>query len=340
MSSMSTLSQLKAALIAILVAVLVWLFAEGESLATRTVDMTVSLHSDPGGDLVIKPEDPNFRGVARVRLEATTRLLDTVANAVGDRLVLTPGTPGVPTEPGERRVVDLREALSNLPELKGLGSTVVDVQPRQIVVRVTRLVTREMPVRVELPQGFDLPLDGEPTLATGTVMVRAPEQALAAIPEGTFIPAKVSEEQVRRLKSDGPQTVTATAQLPVGLRSVTPVTLTPETLGVTLRIRSRVETLKLATVPVWYSLPPTEDGGKWNVQVQDKFLSDVSITGPSEEIQRIRAGQAGVKAVVELSSDDLSKGVTSKQATFTGLPAGLSANAPSTTVRLRISQRP
>jgi hypothetical protein len=340
MNTTETISQLKAAVIAVVVAVLVWIFAEGESLATRSIDMTVAIASDPAGDLIIRPVDPNFRGIARVRLEATVRMLDTVTAAVGEKITLTPGTPGVPNEPGDQRVIDLREVMSNLPELKGYGSTVADVQPKSIVVSVTRLVTRDLPVRLEMPAGVNVPLDGEPTLALKTATIRGPEPALAAIPEGSVLVARVTEEQLRRLKSDGPQTIAAQLQVPLGLRSASPVTLVPETVNVTLRFRSSVETLKLATVPVWFSMPPTEDNGRWGVQIQDKFLSDVTLSGPSEEIARVRAGQTLVKAMVELSSDDLSKGITSKQATFVGLPPSLSVSAPSTTVRVKISTRP
>jgi hypothetical protein len=97
-------------------------------------------------------------------------------------------------------------------------------------------------------------------------------------------------------------------------------------------------------VPVWYSLPPTEDGSKWIIEIQDKFLTDVAITGPGEDVQRIRAGQVAVKAMIEFASDELERAANDKspitrQASFAGLPPGLAASVGDSSVRVKVTRR-
>jgi hypothetical protein len=340
MASTTFISHLKTIALATVVSTLVWIFAEGESLQSKSMDITATFPTEPTSPVVIRPEDPHFRGTARVRLEATARSLEMATTAVGSKLRLVPGSPGVPSEPGNQRVVDLREAVAAMPELKALGVSVTDVQPRSVVVKVIRMVGRELPVRVEL--GADVPTDGDPISVPATVTVRMPESAMTGLPEGAAIIAGVSEEDIRRIRGDGPQTVPATLRVPAALNGVEPVIIQPDTCTVNLRVRRKVETYKIPTVPVWYSLPPTEDGNKWSIEMLDKFLTDVTLTGPSDEIARVRAtgpGQLIVKAMVELSSDDLQNGIASKTVTFPGLPPGVTAASNATSVRVKIGKR-
>src|SRR5262249_31428225 len=158
-------------------------------------------------------------------------------------------------------------------------------------------------------------------------------------PEGAAAVAMVSEQDLRRLRGDGEQTVQAFVRPPdqVMWPAIDPIVVTPERGTVTLRPRRKVDSMKL-NVPVWVSRPSAK-GGEWSVDVQDTELTDVVLTGPAEELQRIRSGQVPVHAMIELTSDDLEKGVSSKVATFPGLPAGVSASA--NVVRLRgVTRRP
>lgn len=332
----SPVSHIKSAILATLIAALVWIFAEGESLASRTVVVPVVFPAEASSDVVIRLEDPSFTGTVRVRLEGTARTIDLAATAVGGRIRLTPGLPGVPNEPGERRVVDLREAISNTPELKDLGSTVAEVEPRVVVVQVLKMVSRELPVRVEF--GAEIALDGDPVVAPPSVTLRLPEYAAAKVPEGAVATATVPEAEIRRFRADGAQTVSVPIKPPPALGAVDPLLISPESCTVTVRLRRKLETYKVPSIPVWFSLPPTEDGSKWSVQIVDKFLTDVMLTGPADDVQRVRAGQATIKGLVELSTEDLERAVSSKPVTFTGLPAGVSVGG-SPTVRLKIGRR-
>ncbi len=325
-------SRLKSALLAAMIAVLVWVFAEGESISSRSVIATVNFASEPVGDLLIRPDDPAFHGTASVTLEGTTRTIDAAAMIVGNKFRLAPGVAGVPMTPGEARYVDLREALSSLPELRDIGSTVASVEPRRVNVHVIRLVSRELPVHVEL--GAAVVLDSEPVCMPATITIRVPEGMAGRIPEGATISATIADADLHQLRADVPQSVSAIVRAPEGLAGVENVVFSAEQVSVTLRLKRTVDTIKVPTVPVWFSMPPNEDSGKWIVELQDKFITDVTLSGPSDQLQRIRSGEWPVKAMIELSSDDLAKGIQSKLAVFPDLPPGVSAAANSQIVRL------
>lgn len=324
MSVSTPISQLRSAAMAALVAMLIWVFAEGESISSRTVMATVNFPTEPTGDVLIRAQDPNFRGSASVRLEGTTRTIDNAAAFVGSRIRLIPGSSGVPSTPG-KGAVDLREAISNMPELRGLGSTVASVEPKQVMVEVIKLVSREVPVRVEFPP--DLALEGEAVASPANITVRVPEAELGRLGEGAFAVAFLDSFDLRRLRSESTVSIQVLVRAPESLAGVVPLIVTPEQVAVSVRMQRRVETLKIPTVPVWFSLPPTEDAGKWVVELQDKFLTDVTLTGPVEELAKVRTGQITMRAMIELSTDDLEKGVTSKPAIFPGLPPGVTAAA-------------
>lgn len=340
-----TTATIKTIFLAAVIAVLVWVFAEGESLSSRTLVVSVAFPVEASNDLVIRPEDANFRGQIRVRLEATTRTLDAAALAVGGvggTIRLMPGAPGVPATPGLRQVVELREAIGAIPELRALGSTVAEVEPRQVLVDVIKMASRELPIRVEMPRDNAPALDGEPTVAPVMATLRVPESLLARLPDGgagASVTATVGESEVRRLRPEGAQTVVIPLRPPPELDGFGPVVLIPESASVLLRVRRKVETMRIATVPVWYSLPPTDDAASVSIQIDDRFLTDVTLTGPADELTRVRSGTLSVKAMIELSSEDLTKPSVVKPAQFPGLPPGVTASAAGQNVRVRIEKR-
>jgi hypothetical protein len=330
-------SQVKSAVLATVIALLVWVFAEGESLASRTVTVAVQFPPDATPDLLIQPDDPNFRGEARVRIEGTLRSLETAAGEIGALLRLAPGSPGVPSQPGEKLVVDLREAVGSLEGLRGLGASVVDVEPKQVIVRAVRLSTRRVPVRPALGPGLD---DRDAAVTPAQVTLRLPEADLPRVPaELEARPLDPDPQNPARPRPEGLQTVPAQVVIPPALAGVRPLTISPETVSISYRPGRRTETLRLPSVPVWYSLPPTEDAARWSITIEDKFLSDVALAGPPEEIARIAAGKLPVKALIELSTEDLERGAATKPALFPALPPGVTATPRDPAVRVKVARR-
>jgi hypothetical protein len=340
MPATASFPQLRAALLAALIAVMIWAFAEGESVSTRNLVVPVSFPRQPVGDVVIRP-DPSFTGVVKVRLEGTTRTIDTAAGVLMREVRLTPGKPGVPDAPGKSSV-DLRAAIGGIPELAELKSSLAEIEPRTVPVEVIRLVNREVPVRAQLDG--EASLDVEPTCSPANVTIRVPAEEAHRITEGASAVAVVGQQALHRLHlaagNGGAQTVVGVVRPPDEAEGIEPLLITPEQVTVSLRLKARVETFKVSVVPVWVGLPASEDAGKWVVDVQDKAITDVVVIGPAEAIEAVRSGKSVLRAMVELTREDLEKGVTSKAATFPGLPPGVTASADSQIVRIqRIARR-
>lgn len=346
-------SVFKAAILALLVSALIWVWAEGETLSPRSVVVTLAFPEDPANELVVRPEDPGWSRNVTVKLEGPVRATDQAATLMGSRLKLSSTMRGMPSQPGQSISLDLREAISGLPNLA--PGTVAGVEPRTVLVRAVRMVTRELPVRVDLPK--QLAIDGDPVVTPPAVQLRIPESVAAAMDETSTTPgavgpgpvaiASISQSDLASLRGDGPQTLQAPVRLPPALLAASdigPIAATPEKVSITFRVKKSVDAAKLPTVPVWFSLPPTEDGGKWSIEILDKFLGDATLTGPSDDVRRIKAGEVTLKAVVELSSDELERAATdhvllTKTATFIGLPTGVNCTVPNASVRIKVTRR-
>jgi hypothetical protein len=326
----------KNVLLATLIAGLVWVWAEGESVASRTLTLAVELPSDASADLHMRPDDPAWKGSARIRLEGSTRNIEAASQILGSKIALRAGLEGMPTAEGERGVVDLRLALSSLPEVRQLGSPIAEVEPRTVVVRVTRVVSREVPLRAGFAR--EVPLDGAAEVVPPTVTLRLPANIAETMPQGEQAEAWVSEEELGRLRGQGRETVKAVIRPPASVLAAEPLFVLPEAASVTLRVRTRVESINYSSLAVWFALPPTEDAGAWVVTLVDKTISDVTLTGPSDEIARLRTGETTVTAVVQLAREDLEAGIGSKDVTFLGVPASVSVSTPTREVRVKIQR--
>jgi hypothetical protein len=337
-------STIRTALLVTIIALLIWVWSEGESLKDLSVSPRVTFVEE-APDLVIET-GPEWRGLVQVRLKGSTLAIDQAEDLLSAPLRLWPGQPGVPAEAGEGRVVDLAKAVREIPEIKDLGVTVTDVDPPTVVVRIIRRVLREIPVRAEIPP--ELELEGEATVVPARVALRLPEQAAGQLGETAFAIAAIDAAEVRRIKDDGPLTITAPVRLPAVLVGVNHILMSADKVNVTVRLKKRVAAAVLGSVPVRISLPPTE-GARWNIEILDPFLADVTVTGPADLVERFRARQLIPIAQLHLSSDELEQGLGQKDAVFTGvideagelqrMPPGIEFSAPSRTVRLAISSR-
>jgi hypothetical protein len=327
-------AKIRTVMLVSLVTILIWLWAEGESLSTTSLNPEVVFVQE-GTDLLLET-DQDWRGTVRVRVQGSTRALTQAENGLGTQIRLKLGQGGVPSQPGERQVVNLEEAIRALPELRQAGLSVQEVTPAITVVKIVRLVTREVPVRAAMPTGAELL--GDPVVTPVRVQVRLPEALANKLAADATAVAPVSDAEFDAARDDASRTVTTALQLPGVTAGVGEVQFVPEKVSVTFRRKRSVDSITLASTPVWFALPPTESG-KWEVEVIDQFLREVTFTGPAESIAKIRSRDMVPIAEVRLSSDDLEKGVETKEAVFVGLPSGVETGVAVKTVRVKITRR-
>lgn len=322
-----------------LVSLLIWLFAEGQSLTDASQAVRIDF-VDESGERIVRASGEGWTGVVRVAIEGAAAAVDDAKAWLGEGIDIPLGVVGVPSAEGEQQVVDLRVALRNLEQFESAGIRVTDVDPATVRLDIEALVTLpETPVAVELT-GVQLE---EPARATPQVVsVRGPRsviEQLQDLPGGPRVVARLSEEVLRGVQTGAQVTEEVAIRLPPPLTGARGVRIRPEKAELTFSVRSRTATATISA-PVWAIMPPFEMD-RWRIEIdeRDQILQNLTLTGPGDVIARIEQGEIPVIAAVSLSSDELDRGVTSKTPIFWNLPPGVSVESVDGPVRFTIERR-
>jgi hypothetical protein len=331
------IKRLQTLLIVTLVAAMVWVFAESESLREQRFGATLVLSPEEGSALHIGAAQTGAREVsAELLLEAPAGALDAVRRALAQPLTISPGAPGVPSTEGEF-ALDLREVLRNNAALLKSGASVQRVDPPTLTIRIEELVPVEVGVQVVGEGEFQ----GAPVATPPRVRVLAPRgDALMLSASSTSI-ARIDAASLERLVP-GRQEVIPGVRLaaPEELTGAKRVRIAPPTVDVTLTLRSSTAEVIVPRVPVHVRLAPQELS-QWDIHVaeRDRFLIDVRVTGPAEVLRRIEDRSLTLVAEVALSFEELENGVTSKEAVFSNLPTSLKFDVANRVVHFDVKRR-
>jgi len=331
--------RLRIVIVTTVIAVLIWAFAEGQSVRSQSAEVQVRL--DEGGPTrYLRVLDDAWGGTLRARFEGSNAAVDGLIERLRDPVRLTAGVD-LPGTPGEH-IVDLRVALRQSEAFRGVGVTIAELEPATIRVLVGALVVRELAVRVELPEGQ---ADGVPEVNPATVRVELPAAVAEGLPSELAAIARISPDRLRGLEPGRRHVLgNVPLELPAEVSGVSPVRLEPTGVGVAFTLRSRTTSIELPTVPVHIKMAAVAFND-WLVVPQDPFLRDVIVTGPVEEIERIQSGQTRITGTLELSVDDLERaaregGEAVFTARFATLPTPLRFEVDDATVRVRVERRP
>jgi hypothetical protein len=321
------------------VTVLIWAFAEGQSVQTKRTVAEIEFPAVTAGTYALRVVDERaWRGRVELVIEGSTASLERLESELRSAVSLSPGMDGIPRESGEH-AINLAGALRSHPEFRTRGVTVVSAEPATVRVVVDELISVDAPVVVESPADE---VEGTPEAKPSQVRVRLPARVAARLEGRAGVVARVRSEDLVRFEA-GRQVSVRGVRLEPGpeLVGVQPLEIDPPQIDVQLVVRSKTETVTLETVPVDIRIAPSELA-LWEIEVpeQERFLRDVSVTGPSEIVDRIRRGEpdSEVRAYVRLPYDKLEQGITSFQAEFTTLPP-LIIEVEDREVRLNIRRR-
>lgn len=333
------IDRVKTITIVTLVTLLVWVFAEAESLQRREIRFDIMFVSDQPGDRAIQVlETPEFRGSVIVGFSGNASSFAAAeALAQSGPLRLSIGNPAIPATPGENLVV-MREALRASTLVRGLGLTVERVEPSGVRVRIDEVVTRD--VRLGVNAG-DAELEGTPEIKPPTVRLTVPRTLEHELIGLTELRARVRPEDLSRLVAGRRETVpSAPVELPQALRDQRAVRVEPASVSVSLTLRTRQSTIELTGVPVLVRLAPGELG-RWDISIpeQDRFLAKVRVSGPADLVEQVKRGELRVAAYISLTFDELERGITQKEVSFADLPGLLRVESESRLVRVSIKRR-
>lgn len=323
------------------VAAMIWVFAEAESLRSVEVHPELLFGAAPGSDRAIDVIEAAGATGNRVKtmvdLEGSAAAIDAAERALRGTLLLAPGMEGVSAEPGEQTVT-LRNALRAHPEIRKFGVTIRRVEPQTVRVFIDQLVPVSMPVAVVVPAEQ---IEGPAEVKPPSVTITLPKSEAARLTAASRATVRVGPEALASLTPGRRQSIAGLAvELPEEVATSNHARLDPARAEVTLMLRAQTRTIKVATVPVHLRIAPGEFG-KWDIDIpeQDRFLVDVTVTGPSQAVKLIEDKATPLVATLSLSFEELETAITSKEAVFSDLPAGVRAEAANRTVRLEITRR-
>jgi|TARA_R110000782_G_scaffold45706_2_gene101276 hypothetical protein len=318
------------------ITLLVWLLAESRTVRSQVSELSPRLTAGTTSELLMRPA-PNFSWpeAFKVTLTGSTAGLDQVARSLQGQVPLRLGIE-VPATPGVHEI-DLREVLRRLEVIMAAGVGVVEVSPDRLRVEVDAVSTVSLPVRVISPDGVAFDGRGTPTAVPNTVRATGPAGVLARL-QGAEALVTLDAATVAGLTPGELETVRLRAEVPDDPDRWMTV-FDPEFVDVVLTLKSRTQSLVLGAMPVQVLVAPGEVG-RWRITLQAgaQDLVGVEVTGPSDQIERLRSGEVVPTALISLGFDELERGVESKRAQIQGLPPGVQVS-PGSDLNVRLTIR-
>lgn len=333
------------------VTVLVWIFAEAQTLRTETVTLRVTItaeHTD--SNLVVRaaPEEtggatgePAWDGQSiELVLRGATARLDSLLATVRGQITLEVGAQ-LPAEPGVH-VVPVDDVLRLTDAFARSGVTIAKATPPRIAVQVDELTEIESPVRIEVAGVVEL--RRPPIAEPNHVMLRGPasliNQAVAEAGEaGLSLTARVDTDTARTLTPGRETSVPGVPLvLPAGLPVAGPawrLRAEPPAVDVRVYVRRRLAEMTLDPMPIQVALPPGEVG-RWEITLPEgsRELRGVELQGVHELLALVESGEVRPVALVRLSVAELEAGTIETQAEVLGVPEGVRVTVPDASVTL------
>lgn len=333
----------KTILLVTAISLVVWLFAESESVRSRERRLTIELPSDPATGLVMQFADAGTtRDQMQVSVTVTGSAASLAAFEAGSAraIKLTPDMEEMPGSSSDGEI-DFRRVLRQHPLFADRGLAIVRADPPTARVSIDRIIELPRQLRVSV-EGLTVETDGAPVVTPATVRISGPESILSRLPNDAAViarPDPIAQAGLVPGRQDKLSGVPLSLPREILGMDNQFVRLSPPVVEIALTVRNKRSSLTINSVPVWIMVPGLV-AANWDISAEQTFFSNVEATGSSEYIEQLRRGELRVYAAVTLTADELEKGVVSKEAVFTTLPATpLAFKSESSIVKLTISRR-
>lgn len=347
-------SRFRTILLVTLVAALVWMFAEADTLREQRATVAVALRVPSGVPQVLEAmteRGPERDVTAEVVLEGPAAQLERVMPLLREAVVVSPGMEGVPGTPGTFDI-ELAQVLRAVPVLADAGVGVKRVEPATVKVRVDELVEVELPVRVEGDGDFSV----APVVNPPKVKVFAPKGEAANLSSASTAGVTIETQALSRLVPGRTETLSGLRiELPSEIAGSKRARVEPARADVVVTVRSRTAEIIVQRVPVHVRVAPGELSA-WTIDIpeQERFLIDVKVTGAPDVLAQIANKTLPLVATVALSYDELeravqtpggggggsgSSGFIEKDAVFSDVPTTVKFEVADRVVRVRVGKR-
>ena len=286
-----------------IITVLVWLYAESESVKPQSLDMDLQFVAPQGRLMAIEPREA-------VRVHLVFRCANSVLAEIERQ---SRGNP-IPIEvkdSSEKQVFVLRDALAGNPLFKNFGISISEAQP--VTVDVIAQKRESVTLPIEFTSG-DLQIGPDLKINPKEAVIQAPSN-VAPLLGAEKVQAVVDPSVLARLEVNQEHTLEAQLRLPARFKDLN-LAIVPSAAKITLTLRKQTESYTLPNIPVKIILSATELS-RFNVTIDEdqRFLRDLTLTGPSDAIEAIRKDPGKPFAGLQLTTEDLEKNA-GKEKTF------------------------
>jgi len=339
-------NKVKLVILVTLCSVLVWVYAENESLSVETMAVSVELSSGTPNVYLMPSGQTPWGGRVTVQVRGSTAVLDRLRDRLSEQVVLAAGSGELPRDPGLHRV-DLRDALRRDEVFRGSGATIEATDPDSVEIEVLGLERREVELGVETP---GVRLASPASVTPERVWVSLPETVADRLESDVRAVVTVAEARLDELDGLVPGRETAVPRVPIRLEPVwlglePGVSVEPDRADVTLTVASRRSEHTIPSMPVQVVVPAVSAAGvDVRVVEDDYFLEDVRLAGPAGVIDRVARGDVPPPlALVRLDPAQLAAisepTELQVQVRLTDLPSGVEVVSSLPLVRVMVSPR-
>lgn len=314
----------KTALIVTVLTILVWLFAENESLTEQTLSVRLDVTASESEAELTGVRVDDFDGRASLDVRGSRNAIEKLRQELDVPVRLVWGQEPMPGAAGSFEI-DLLDTLRRVRHLRETGAAIEGVRPRRLSVTVTSFKVVSGMIEADLPASASA---GDPTLEPASARVRVPASTPEEILADLRVPAVLPPGAAVGPGSLGGRTVPLELQVPASLRSIDGVRLLTRRTRATFPAGTSIATAELSAVPVQLVVPHYEaEAYAIDLHPEDQILS-ATVTGPASLIDAMRRREATLIGLLSLTDVELASPPESKAIAFGILRAGAVTPAP------------
>lgn len=297
-------SQIREYIMVTFVALLVWLYAEGENIKTYEILVPIQFVPATGQNLLINPQKIDETPHLTIKCSSSQKTqLDQLFDGTTLSIPLTEN-PNVPD--GKQQIL-LKPLFTSLPAFAKLSVNITEVTPSQVTVDVKTLKTMELKI-AEMIEGDSQLQDVviEPPVAT----LHFPKDFQKNLSDSDTIKARLNQ-LLENLEPNQSHTLESVPLFAPQTLGTVDVRIDPPTAKVTFTLTRQTKATTLSSIAVRFVMPAAS-ASQYDVQLindEDKLIRAVKITGPNDLIDQITKREIKIWADLKLEADDLAKGV-------------------------------
>ena len=293
------------ALLVTIVTLLIWLYAEANTLKTDEIRIKIQFLSPTPSDLYLEIHDLTL---VTIKYKCAAGQIETIEKLELKPLPLEVEAGGI--RDGGIKTVDLKQAIATHPKLAPHGVILESVIPESVSITAHRLTEHTLPIKINA--NAKISFSGKPTANPNTASILLPESLLKRFPtEYLETRLALNATQLDESRVVTPQTETSLeVQLPKFLVDNLPSgfrpSISPTQTDVTFTIKNQNQKWHPdPPLPVRLLLLPEHAANfNFNIDSADEF-KDVGFSVPSDRFTEIR--NSDVMLYVHIKANTLSK---------------------------------